>query len=429
VQPDFWKPSFNLVGVNHKTLALEQREKLARLVANNSGGTKQIAEQLGLKEAALLSTCNRFEILSIGEDAEEKLTAFIADGIAEQKDSLAIYRFKDRLAVKHLFRVAASLDSMALGEVQILGQVKDAYSSAIKSGLAGKYLHALFQFSFRFAKRVRAQTAIGESGISVAYVAVNLAKQILPDFSKIKVLIIGSGQTAELTALHLKANGCKKLTVANRTLEKAIELANQLGGKAIALTNDALHTFQGSDFESEVHASDLIIGSALVDKPILSRSSLSTRSAGKPIFLIDLGVPRNFSSNLSELDDVYLYNLDDLTGVAEKNREIRFSASKDGEIIIEYGVLLFERWLRKISLEPELITLRDKILQICINEAQDLLGNDQAELADKLSRRISGKISYQLQTLLSAFEKPSGVQDEAQLEIEKLFDLIFERIS
>jgi glutamyl-tRNA reductase len=282
---------------------------------------------------------------------------------------------------------------MILGEAQILGQVKKAYQRAIEVGSVGSHLHHIFQSAFNVAKKVRAHTDVSQHGVSVSYVAVRLAEQIFSDLDNTTVLILGSGEMAELAALHLCSRGCRRIIVANRTVEKAAELAERFGGSAVSL----------SDVDRVLDQADIVIGSISIDKPILSRSALRARKGDRPLFLIDLGVPRNFASDMAEMDSVYLYNIDDLAGIADENRALREAAAQDAELIIEYGLAQFERWRHKRVVQPEIVDLRAAVHEICATEVNRLLATQEGMdngAVEHLAHAISQKIAHELTKLV-----------------------------
>jgi glutamyl-tRNA reductase len=396
----FYDPSLIVTGVSYRTLSLEWREKLAQVAPN----PEQIADSLVKRgiasEAAVLSTCNRFEIVSVGADGGG-IRVFFESLLGAPSDiSQALYQYRDASAVRHLYRVSSSLDSMVLGEAQILGQVKRAYQQAVQAGSVGSHLHHLFQSAFHIAKKVHSNTDVSSHGVSLSYVAVRLAQQIFADLSQVSVVVIGSGEMAELSVLHLCSHGCNQIVVANRTLERAAALAERFGGMAVSL----------EDLDRVLQSADIVIGSITIDRPIINRASAASRRAGKPLFLIDLGVPRNFSSELAGVDDVYLYNIDDLAAVAAENRSLREAAAKDAEIVIEYGLMQFERWRKKIALQPELVDLRCAVKRICAEAVSEglagRLSDTESQVATQLAHTISQKISHELTALI---ERQGGI--------------------
>ena len=386
---EVYEPRVVLTGVSYKTLNVDGRERLARAIPVPELLAERVVREGLATEAAVISTCNRFEIVSVGGEGGGIRTFFesLIGSASDPKD--ALYQYLDDSAVRHLYRVSASLDSMILGEAQILGQVKKAYHRAIEVGSVGAHLHHLFQSAFNVAKKVRAHTDVSQHGVSVSYVAVRLAEQIFSDLANTSVLILGSGEMAELAALHLCSRGCRRIIVANRTVEKAAELAERFGGSAVSL----------GDVDRVLDQADIVIGSISIDKPILNRAALRARKGDRPLFLIDLGVPRNFAADLAEMDSIYLYNIDDLAGIADENKALREAAAQDAELIIEYGLAQFERWRLKRLAQPEIVDLRAAVHEICAKEVARAMANSSGLDDDgvaQLSRVISQKVAHEL---------------------------------
>ncbi len=390
-----YEPRVVLTGVSYKTLKVDGRERLARAIPVPELLAERVVREGLATEAAVISTCNRFEIVSVGGEGGG-IRQFFESLLGSATDpSDVLYQYLDDSAVRHLYRVSSSLDSMILGEAQILGQVKKAYQRAIEVGSVGSHS------AFNVAKKVRAHTDVSQHGVSVSYVAVRLAEQIFSNLENTTVLILGSGEMAELAALHLCSRGCRRIIVANRTVEKAAELAERFGGSAVSL----------SDVDRVLDQADIMIGSISIDKPILSRSALRARKGDRPLFLIDLGVPRNFASDLAEMDSVYLYNIDDLAGIADENRALREAAAQDAELIIEYGLAQFERWRHKRLAQPEIVDLRAAVHEICATEVSRILagqsGADQGAVG-QLAHAISQKVAHELTKLVEHRIKGEG---------------------
>jgi len=399
-----YDPAVIVTGVSFRTLDVAGREALARKVPEPEKLALRLVEQGLAREAAVISTCNRFEVLSVGGEGGG-IRAFF-EALLEQRGAHngPLYQLQDQKAVRHLYRVSSSLDSMVVGEAQILGQVKDAYQRAVEAGSVGSHLHHIFQSAFTVAKRVRAHTEVSQHGVSVSYVAVRLAQQIFSDLSGVSVLIVGGGEMAELAALHLCSHGCSRIMVANRTVERAAQLAERFGGVAVAL----------GDVARVLDQADIVIGSISIDRPILSRASLQGRRSDKPLFLIDLGMPRNFAPELAERESVYLYNLDDLAGIAAENRALREAAASEAELIIDYGLVQFERWRAKLAAQPELLDLRARVQAICSAEVVRILGNSveaQGKGAEQLAHAISQKVAHELSSLL---ERHRGISPDEE---------------
>lgn len=404
-----YEQPLRLVGVNHRTLSVDHRELIASL--DTSSVLKELSSDQGV-ETAILSTCNRFEILSIGAKAVTNVVDRFSDSIGQDLPFDSIYSYQDSEAVRHFFRVASSLDSMVLGEPQILGQVKNAYEQAKERGSLGPQMHRLFQFAFRTAKKVRLNTGISENAVSVSYLAVRLAEQVFGDLSQRSALVIGSGETAELAVLHLKSRGCGDIIIANRTVNKAAVLAERVGGTAIGL--DRVSTV--------LDKVDIVFGSIQIDRPVLRASSLASRDPRNAMLLIDLGVPRNFAPLLGERDGVYLYNVDDLERLADENRNLRKEAASDAEIIVEHGLFQFERWLQRFSMQPELVDIRSRVQGICEAELRKSLKSHTnlesvESVIPELSRSLGRKLAHDVTKVI---EEHSG--SDLELTLSKLLE-------
>jgi len=402
-----YEPGLLVTGVSFRTLSVEGRERLAKVAPTPEAIGDSLVKQGVAREAAVLSTCNRFEIVSVGADGGG-IKAFFESLLGASGELRgALYQYQDASAVRHIYRVSSSLDSMVLGEAQILGQVKHAYQQAVQTGSVGTHLHHLFQSAFNVAKKVRSHTEVSAHGVSLSYVAVQLSRQIFADLADVTVVVVGSGEMAELAVLHLCSQGCSKIVVANRTLERAASLAERFSGLAVSL----------SDLDRVIDGADIVIGSISIDRPIISAAMIKRRRSTRPLFLIDLGVPRNFAADLGNIDNVYLYNIDDLSNVATSNMELREAAAKDAEMVIEYGLAQFERWRRKISVQPELIDLRQAVERICAEGVAEALPTSLKGIGDNLAQEISysisQKISHELTMLLERQKgiNPGGTSD------------------
>ncbi len=394
---EIYSRTLNLVGVSHKTLGVAERELLTKFAGSElEQFLSSLTSSCNLEEAVVISTCNRFEVVGVGAaEIEQSLVGFFTKSLPSGVSGESIYNFRNTGAVRHLFEVTSSLDSMVLGENQILKQVKDSYAAAVKCGYAGKYLHHLFQDAFRVAKRVRTDTGISKNGISISYIAVRLAEQIFGDLSDRSVLIIGSGEMAELAALHFRAKGCSRITVANRTLLNALNVARLVGGSAASL----------DELPELLRQADIVIGSISVEKPIITPQQLKQVAPRKDVFLIDLGVPRNFSSELNELEGVYLYNIDDLDSVVKQNVELRKEAMADASLIVQQGILRFEKWLVRLIEQPRVIDLRETVKKVCEDEFAKLHLEGENLVLDsaaqqKLQHKITRRLSHELRPLV-----------------------------
>lgn len=311
------------VGVNHKTAPVSIRERVSFAPERLADALKELTSTPEVSEAAILSTCNRTELVCYSNSSE---TDTIIDWFEHyhklntQEVRPYIYIYPDQLAVRHVLRVASGLDSLILGEPQILGQIKDAYSKAEQAGTIGKLLNRLFQHTFSVAKQVRTDTAIGSSPVSVAFAAVSLAKQIFSNMEERTALLIGAGETIELAARHLHASGIGRIIIANRTVEKAHALAQEFGGYAIAL----------KEIPNHLAEADIVISSTASQLPILGKGAAERaikQRKHRPMLMIDIAVPRDIESEVGELEDIYLYTVDDLQEIIQEGLKSRQEAA------------------------------------------------------------------------------------------------------
>ena len=386
---------FLALGINHRTASLDVRERVAFAPERMVAALQQAREVIGLEEIAILSTCNRTEVYCAGNQEASSLLDWFANyhSLTHQQLEHCHYLYRDGDVVRHLMRVACGLDSMVLGEPQILGQVKSAFSVAQEAGTVSGYLNQTFQQVFSVAKKVRTETAIGENPVSVAYAAVNLGQQIFSDLSREHALLVGAGETIELVARHLKEKGVGSITVANRTLNRAQSLAQQFDADAILL----------SDIPDHLHRADIVISSTASQLPILGKgaveSALKSRKH-RPMFMVDIAVPRDIESQVGELNDVYLYTVDDLREVIDENIRSRESAARKAEEIIHGGVELWQRQLRGLDAVDTIRALRasvEKLRDDELDKALKLLqrGDDPQELLRQFARNITNKFLHQ----------------------------------
>ena len=401
-------------GLNHETASIELREKAAF-------GPDLIREALCdltssgyAKEAAILSTCNRTEIYcGFGEKEKDRIVDWFShySGFGKTELVQSVYQYPGEAAVKHAFRVASGLDSMVLGEPQILGQMKTAFQTASDAGTTGKVLNRLFQHTFSVAKQVRTDTAIGENAVSVAYAGVSLAKRIFTSLSEQTALLIGAGETIELVARHLKRSQVNHIIIANRSVDKAQNLARELGCEAIAL----------SSIPDRLKEADILVSSTSSTLPILGKgaveNALSLRRH-KPMFILDLAVPRDVEPSVSKLKDVYLYTVDDLKSVIDENREMRLRAAEQAESIIDLQVVRFMRWIRSLDSVPAIKTLRDNVEAVKQAELKKAIkklknGADPEQVVEQLARDLANKFVH----------KPSAALKQADTDGNT--DLVF----
>lgn len=381
------------IGLNHQTAPLSVREKLAFPAETLPGALESLVNSRAATEAAIVSTCNRTELYCASPDPAAPtrwLSAF--HGLAPEEIAPYLYRLEAPEAARHAFRVASGLDSMVLGETQILGQIKDAVRTAERVGTLGSLLNGLFQKTFAVAKEVRSRTAVGASSVSMSAAAVKLAEQIFPTIGELNVLFIGAGEMIELVATHFAARQPACITIANRTLERGQKLAERFGGEAVTLSElpDQLQRF---DVVVSSTASQLpIIGKGLVERAIKARRH-------RPMFMLDLAVPRDIEAEVDGLDDVFLYTVDDIAGIVEVGREARQLAAEEAETIIQARVTEFSEWLKKREAAPLIRTLRDKAeatRQAALEAALKQLsrGLPPEKVLEQLSVQLTNKLMH-----------------------------------
>jgi glutamyl-tRNA reductase len=385
-----------LLGVNHKTTPLAVREKLAL-----SSGYEEPLRALGqveeLREYFLLSTCNRVEVLftcTEVERAKDRVVSLLfGQAITAEEVDRHVYRYVNSEAVEHLFLVAASLDSMIIGEAQILGQLKEAYRHATKAGCSGFILNKLLHKSFSVAKRVRTETRIGAHAVSISYAAVELGRKIFGDLTGKKVMLVGAGEMAELAAEHLVGQGVAEVVVANRTLQRAVNLARCYNGRAVSL-DELLGQLQEVDIIiSSTGAPDLILHKEDV-RPIMRERR------NRPLFFIDIAVPRDLDPAINDLDNVYLYDIDDLHNVVELNKSERDNEAIKAKRIIAEEKLKFGKWLANMESTPTIIQLRAWAEDHVRAEVEKTIGRfeDMDEQTrqglEKMVAAITGKLVY-----------------------------------
>ncbi|MBA1290061.1 glutamyl-tRNA reductase [Pseudomonas japonica] len=387
--------AFLALGINHKTASVDVRERVAFTPEQLVEALQQLCQRTGTREAAILSTCNRSELYIEQSSAQaEAVLEWLADyhQLSAADLRACAYVHEDADAVRHMMRVAAGLDSLVLGEPQILGQMKSAYAVAREAGTVGPLLGRLFQATFSAAKQVRTDTAIGENPVSVAFAAVSLARQIFSDLQRSQALLIGAGETITLVARHLHEQGVKRIVVANRTLERAKVLAEEFGAHAVLL----------ADIPQELINSDIVISSTASQLPILGKGAVESalkQRRHKPIFMVDIAVPRDIEPEVGELDDVYLYTVDDLHEVVAENLKSRQGAAQAAEEMVAGGVNDFMARLRELAAVDVLRAyrrqgerLRDEELQ----KAQRLLANggNAEDVLMQLARGLTNKLLH-----------------------------------
>jgi len=379
------------LGINHKTASVNLREKIAFSPDQMVAALQQLKALHPDSEAVILSTCNRTELYCHHVDAQQLkdwLQAFHqVDANALEK---SIYLHRGVSAVAHLMRVSCGLDSLVLGEPQILGQIKQAYSTAKAAGSISQTLDKLFQRTFSVAKKVRTETDIGANAVSVAFAAVSLAKQIFGDLSQTNVLLIGAGETIELVSKHITEAGVTKITVANRTLANAQAMAQEFDGQAITLAQIPQHLRQA----------DIVISSTASTLPILGKGLVEEATASRrhqPMLLIDIAVPRDIEEQVGELDDVYLYTVDDLQGIVEQNMASRRAAADEAEVITKEQAIEFMAWTKSLvsvdyikQYRVQSILSKDELLDKALQKLGQ--GSDAEKVLVELANKLTNKL-------------------------------------
>ncbi len=411
-----------LLGVNHKSTPLEVREKLA-LNSGYEEPLQALGKIEGIGEYYLLSTCNRVEILVSARgnaQVEEDLARFLfGDALTPEQYGKYLYCHRNEEAIHHLFMVAASLDSMIVGEAQILGQLKEAYRWASEKKCTGPILNKLLHKAFSVAKRVRSETCIGSSAVSISYAAIELAKKIFGSLENKRVLLIGAGEMAELAAEHLVGNGAKDVVVANRTLERALDLAKRFNGHAVGL----------DELFDQLERVDIIVSSTGAPNVILHKDDvkpLMRNRRNKPLFFIDIAVPRDLDPALNDLDNVYLYDIDDLNNVVELNKAERDKEAIKASRIVDEEALKFKEWLAGLAVTPTIAALREKGNQVCRMELERTIPRLQNLSAKerKSVEKMAGAIVSRMLHDPVIFLKSESCKDQSEMKVD-LFRSIF----
>ncbi len=412
-------------GMNHASAPLPVREKVAFPEHELKGAMARLKDTDGVEEALILSTCNRTEIIvHMGpEQALGALAGFLLRERPVSGEELErhCYLYTETEAVRHVFRTTASLDSMVVGEAQILGQVKEAYVLAGQVGSLGPVLDTLLRRSFSVAKRVRTETGIARHPVSIAYAAVGLARDIFGELNERTVMIVGAGKMARLAARHLIGNGVQSVLVANRSYQRADELARELGGRAVPF--DRL-------FE-EMERADIVIGSTAAPHPVILKENAQTLSRarrGRPIFFIDIAVPRDVDPKVNEVDNVYLYDIDDLQGVVRAGWNERQKEMRVAEAIVERETEAFVSWLKSLQVTPTIVDLRRHLHGMAAQELSRFrarLGNltpDQEEAVRQMAASLINKLLHPPTVALKRCAAQNGGGIRIQL-IRELFGI------
>ncbi len=414
---------FQLIGVNHKSAPLEVRERLAIPEARLPDTCRDLTAYPGIEEGMVISTCNRVEIVAHTANGHADLRGFLHDHFHLTADELDphLYEFREKDAVRHLFRVASSLDSMVVGEAQILGQVKEAYATARAVGAVRGQLDQLFSRAFAVAKRVRTETAVGSSSVSIASVAVELAKKIFGTLEGKKVFIVGAGKMSELAARHLMAHGCASIFVANRTYDRAIGLAQKFNGQAIRF----------EDLYATCDRADIVITSTGAPHAIFRREhgeQFLSRRKNRPMFFIDIAVPRDVSPEMAKLDGIFTYDIDDLQQAVTSHVADRRKEAELAEAIITGEVERFEARLHTLDVVPTIVSLQDHletIRQAEIDRVRGRMGQltpEQEIAIEALTRGIINKVMHTPITTLKTAAKESEATTVVDV-VRRLFNL------
>jgi glutamyl-tRNA reductase len=387
-----------VVGLNHKIADVEVREKLAFQGDKLEEGLIRFRELPGIEEAMIISTCNRVELYANIQDtpqATESIKSFLSAFHNINRGSLdnSLYIYDDMQAVRHAFRVAASLDSMVLGEPQILGQLKDAFDLALSKKTTGILLNKLMKKAISVAKRVRTETKIAENAVSISFAAVELGKKIFTDLSTRVFMLLGAGEMAELAARHLIGNGVKEVLVSNRTYDRACDLAEEFNGRPVKF----------EEFIHEMAGTDIMICSTGAPHYILTKGQMQKvmkERKQRQVFIIDISVPRNIDPAINDLENVYLYNVDDLQGVVDSNMFERQKEAEKAEKIIAEELETFLKWQASLDSVPTIIALREKADEIRKEELDKLfgkisnLGEKEREAIEYMATAIMNKLIH-----------------------------------
>ena len=399
------------LGISHTTAPVSIREQLSFPDSGLKSALLELFRIPQVDEAAILSTCNRTELYCNIQSDHQVVVDWIADHQQLKQQQLLPYLYfhSDRQSIRHIFRVASGLDSMILGEPQILGQMKSAYHAACEAGTLGRELGKLFQHSFSAAKKVRTDTAIGSSPVSVAFAAVRLARQIFDDLRDQTVLLIGAGETIELTARHFHQQKIGRIIIANRTLERAHALAAQFDGYAIAL----------SELPQHLAEADIVVSSTASQLPILGKGRVESAIKArrhKPMFMVDLAVPRDIESEVSQLNDVYLYTVDDLHQSIEESLSTRREAAEQAEEIIDTEVEHFLAWRRAQGVGPAIRAFRQQAEQsrdVLLQKALQSLDNGRP--AEQALTMLANTLTNKLLHTPSAQMRQAGIDEQHDL--------------
>ncbi len=415
-----------VVGLSHKTAPVEIREKVAFAPTAMEEPLRQLLALPSISEGLIVSTCNRVELYAVSNHPEAaviELKEFIAAYHKLHPSMLEdhLYSYEGEDAIQHVLRVAASLDSMVIGEPQILGQIKTAYGYASEFQTAGTILNRFLHKAFSVAKRVRTETAIASNAVSVSFAAVELARKIFDSLEGKTVMLVGAGEMCELAAKHFVNNGVSRVLVTNRTLSRAEKLAEEFSGRAIPF----------EEFQEHLHLVDIVLSSTGAPDYVLMAKTLKAVSKArryKPMFLIDIAVPRDIEPRANRIDNIYLYDVDDLQGVVEANLKERHKEAAKAELIVADEVCQFRAWLSSLDVKPTIVALRQQLERIRRQELEKTLsgalglGEKERKAIDAMTSAIINKILHHPTNVL----KMAGSNENASQYVDAvriLFDL------
>ncbi len=407
--------NFALVGVNHKTASVSVRERLAIPESELPQALARLKALEGFREGLILCTCNRVEVFASGEPEAEmdgRLPAFLASlhGLSLAELAPHLYHHRQREAIRHIFRVASSLDSMIVGEPQILGQVKSAYAAARAAGTVGGPLAEVMMRAFAVAKKVRGETGIAQSAVSVSYAAVELARKIFGSLEGKTVLLIGAGKMSELSVRHLRRAGASSILITNRSFERAEEMAAHFGGRALPF----------EELSERLPQADIVLSSTGAPHFIVKKEDgpkMLARRRNRPMFFIDIAVPRDIDPELNRIDNIFLYDVDDLEEVVSANLRERQKEAQLGEQIVEHEVERFLERLKTLDVVPTIVSLQARLEEIRRGEVERLhhrlgpLTPEQEAAVEQLTRGIVNKVLHEPMAQLKALARePDGLK-------------------
>jgi glutamyl-tRNA reductase len=415
-----------IIGLSHKTAPVEIREKLAFAPTAMERPLRQMLELPTITEGLIVSTCNRVELCAVTKEPDAaiaELRRFLAEyhEVSPEEINENLFDYQGEEAIRHLFRVSSSLDSMVLGEPQILGQIKTAYGYAAEFKTAGLILNRFLHKAFSVAKRVRTETAIASNAVSVSFAAVELARKIFDRLDNKGVMIIGAGEMCELAARHFVANGISKVLVTNRTFERAEKMAAEFNGKAVPFDSFVDHLAEVDIIMTSTGAPNFILGKRQMEEVLKRRKN-------RPMFLIDIAVPRDIDPKVNDISNTYLYDVDDLQGVVQANLKERQKEAGKAEAIVEQEIGQFHLWLGNLEVKPTVIALRRKLDEIRQQELDKTFGNlkdltgKQRKSIEAMAGAIINKILHKPTAILKNSQNDMSGEDYVDA-IRTLFDL------